>query len=106
MLEGGTDKLSAFLTGESGLMSRLESRVKPYTQTGGLLDNRNTALQSTISDVRDQREALERRTASLETRLLAQFNAMDSMVGQLMGTSNYLTGILDSLPGVVNQNKK
>lgn len=106
VLEGGTDKLSAFLTGENGLMSRLENRVKPYTQTGGLLDNRNTALQSTISDVRDQREALERRTASLETRLLAQFNAMDSMVGQLMGTSNYLTGILDSLPGVVNQNKK
>src|SRR5690606_8623946 len=90
---------------ENGLMSRLESRVKPYTQTGGLLDNRNTALQSTIADVRDQREALERRTASLESRLLAQFTAMDSMVGQLMGTSNYLTGILDSLPGVVKKSK-
>lgn len=105
VLEDGTDKLSTFLAGENGLMSRLESRVKPYTQTGGLLDNRNTALQSTIADVRDQREALERRTASLESRLLAQFNAMDSMVGQLMGTSNYLTGILDSLPGVVKKSK-
>lgn len=105
VLEDGTDKLSTFFAGENGLMSRLESRVKPYTQTGGLLDNRNTALQSTIADVRDQREALERRTASLESRLLAQFNAMDSMVGQLMGTSNYLTGILDSLPGVVKKSK-
>jgi len=27
------------------------------------------------------------------------------MVGQLMGTSNYLTGILDSLPGVVKKSK-
>ena len=105
VLENGTDKLSTFFAGENGLMTRLESRVKPYTQTGGLLDNRNTALQSTIADVRDQREALERRTASLEARLLAQFNAMDSMVGQLMGTSNYLTGVLESLPGVVKQSK-
>ncbi|GGI98551.1 flagellar filament capping protein FliD [Halopseudomonas pertucinogena] len=105
VLENGTDKLSTFFAGENGLMARLESRVKPYTQTGGLLDNRNTALQSTIADVRDQREALERRTASLEARLLAQFNAMDSMVGQLMGTSNYLTGVLESLPGVVKQSK-
>ncbi|MEJ6656995.1 MAG: flagellar filament capping protein FliD [Pseudomonas sp.] len=105
VLAGGTDKLSAFLTGDTGLMARLESRVKPYTQTGGLLDNRDAALQNTLSDVSDQREALTRRTASLEARLLAQFNAMDSMVGQLMGTSNYLTSVLDSLPGVAKQSK-
>lgn len=105
ILESGTDKLSGFFTGETGLMARLESRVKPYTQTGGLLDNRDTALQNTMSSVRDQREALERRTASLESRLLAQFNAMDSLVGNLMGTSNYLTGVLDSLPGVVKPSK-
>nr|WP_044501622.1 flagellar filament capping protein FliD [Pseudomonas saudimassiliensis] len=105
VLESGTDKLSAFFTGENGLMVRLESRVKPYTQTGGLLDNRDKALQNTMSSVRDQQEALERRTASLESRLLAQFNAMDSLVGNLMGTSNYLTGVLESLPGVVKPSK-
>lgn len=105
VLANGTDQLSTFLTGDTGLMTRLEGRVKPYTQTGGLLDNRDAALQTTLLDVRDQREALDRRVASLESRLLAQFNAMDSMVGQLMGTSNYLTSVLDSLPGVVKQSK-
>jgi len=105
VLETGVDKLAGFLTGEQGLMARLESQVKPYTETGGLLENRTKALQNTISDVSDQREALARRTASLESRLLAQFNAMDSLVGQLSGTSNYLSGVLDSLPGVVKQSK-
>ena len=105
VLETGVDKLSGFFTGENGLMARLEARVKPYTQTGGLLETRDKALQNTMTDVRDQREALVRRTASLEARLLAQFNAMDSLVGQLMGTSNYLTGVLDSLPGVVKKDK-
>jgi len=105
VIESGVDKLGEFLTGDTGLMARLERRVQPYTETGGLLDGRTKALQNTISDVSDQREALGRRTAQLESRLLAQFNAMDSLVGQLTGTSNYLSGVLDSLPGVVKQDR-
>lgn len=105
VLETGVDKVAGFLAGEQGLMTRLESRVKPYTETGGLLENRTKSLENTRTDVRDQREALARRTASLESRLLAQFNAMDKLVGQLSGTSNYLTGVLDSLPGVVKKSK-
>ncbi|MEH6566103.1 MAG: flagellar filament capping protein FliD [Halopseudomonas sp.] len=105
VIESGVDKLGDFLTGDTGLMARLENRVKPYTETGGLLDGRTKALQNTISDVSDQREALGRRTAQLESRLLAQFNAMDSLVGQLSGTSNYLSGVLESLPGVVKQDR-
>uniref|UniRef100_UPI00272CDC80 flagellar filament capping protein FliD n=1 Tax=Pseudomonas sp. TaxID=306 RepID=UPI00272CDC80 len=105
VLETGVDKVAGFLAGEQGLMTRLESRVKPYTETGGLLESRTKSLENTRTDVRDQREALARRTASLESRLLAQFNAMDMLVGQLSGTSNYLTGVLDSLPGVVKKSK-
>ena len=105
VIESGVDKLGDFLTGDTGLMARLENRVKPYTETGGLLDGRTKALQNTISDVSDQREALGRRTAQLESRLLAQFNAMDSLVGQLSGASNYLSGVLESLPGVVKQDR-
>lgn len=106
MIETGVDKLGAFLTGDTGLLARLEARVKPYTETGGLLDSRTKALQNTISNVSEQREALGRRTAQLESRLLAQFNAMDSLVGQLTGTSNYLGSVLDSLPGVVRQDRR
>ncbi|WP_394241739.1 flagellar filament capping protein FliD [Halopseudomonas laoshanensis] len=105
VIDSGVDKLGTFLTGDAGLLARLETRVKPYTETGGLLDSRTQSLQNTISSVSDQRDALGRRTVQLESRLLAQFNAMDSLVGQLTGTSNYLGSVLDSLPGVVKQDR-
>lgn len=106
VLENNYEKVSGFLTGEAGLMSRLEKKVEPYTQTGGILDSRTKSLQGTLSNVDAQRLQLNSRVAKLETRLMAQFNAMDAMVGQLASTSSYLEGVLSNLPGVVKQSKK
>ncbi|WP_304639801.1 flagellar filament capping protein FliD [Pseudomonas sp.] len=106
VMRNSFDQLSGMLTGSDGLMAKLESKVAPYTQTGGILDGRTKALQNTLSGLDAQREQLTRRVAKLETRLLAQFNAMDALVGQLSGTSEFLAGALANLPGVVRQDKK
>src|SRR5690606_16040297 len=103
VLENNFDQLGSFLTGKDGVLAKLESKVEPYTQTGGGRDSRTKGLQNTLASVDDQREQLTRRVGKLETRLLSQFNAMDAMIGQLSGTSNYLTSVLDSLPGVVKK---
>jgi flagellar hook-associated protein 2 len=94
------------LTGANGLMSRLEGRVEPYAGSGGILESRTNALQNTLSSVDDQREHQVRRMDKLETRLFSQFNAMDALVAQLSGTSDYLSGALDNLPGVVRQDRR
>lgn len=106
ILENSFDQLSGFLTGESGVLARLESKVDPYTQTGGILESRTKALQNTLSSVDDQRLQLGRRIDKLEARLFSQFNAMDSLVAQLSGTSDYLSGALNNLPGVVRQDRR
>ncbi len=106
VLEDNFTQLSGFLTGENGILARLESKVDPYTQTGGILESRTNALQNTLSSVDDQRLELGRRTEKLEARLFAQFNAMDSLVAQLSNTSNYLSGALSNLPGVVRQDNR
>jgi flagellar hook-associated protein 2 len=97
------DAVGAFFTGDTGLMKRLEQRIEGYAQTGGILDERMKGLQSTISDIDKQKETLNRRVEQLQTRLFAQFNAMDSLVGQLNQTSDRLAQALGSLPGVVKQ---
>lgn len=102
-LDDNFEQVNAFFTGEQGLMARLENKVKPYTESGGVLDNRTKALQNTISSVDDQREALTTRLTKLESRLFAQFNAMDALVSQMSSTSSFLTAQLDSLPGVVKK---
>ena len=97
------DAVGAFFTGDTGLMKRLEQRIEGYTQTGGILDERMKGLQSTISGIDKQKETLNRRIEQLQTRLFAQFNAMDSLVGQLSQTGDRLAQALGSLPGVVKK---
>ena len=106
VLKDNFEQLNGFLTGDTGLMARLNNKVDPYTQKGGILESRTTALQNTLSSVDDQREQLTRRIDKLEARLFSQFNAMDALVGQLSGTSDYLSGALDNLPGVVRQDRR
>lgn len=104
-LKGNFDAVSKLFTGDEGLMSRLDSKIAAYTETGGIIQQRQKALETTRSDITKQREDLARRVESMQSRLLAQFNAMESLVGQLNGTSDQLTSALSSLPGVVKSSK-
>lgn len=107
-LDNNLEQVNSFFTGEQGLMGRLDERVTPFTESGGILDNRTKALQNTLTGpggVDDQRETLAMRLSKMESRLFAQFNAMDALVSQMSSTSSFLTAQLDSLPGVVKKDK-
>lgn len=102
-LTNNFDAVGQFLTGDSGLMSRVDSRIGGYIQTGGVLEQRMKGLQTTLSDIDKQKETLARRVSQIQTRLFAQFNAMDSLVGNLTATSDRLAQALGSLPGLVKK---
>ncbi len=97
--------VAAYFTGDTGLAGRLGDRLKPYTDGGGILASRTDALQKTIEKVDKQKEDLTTRMKALEDRLYKQYNAMDSLVSQLMKTSDSLTQLFDSMPGFVTQKK-
>lgn len=105
-LDNNFAELPALFAGESGIASRLDEKLKPYTQTGGILEQRNKAMTETISDIDKQKENLARRVASLQERLYKQFNAMDMLVGQLSSTSSSLLASLENLPWTANNSKK
>ncbi|UGV29533.1 flagellar filament capping protein FliD [Halopseudomonas aestusnigri] len=102
-LDSNLDQVGEFFAGDKGLMTRLDAKVDPYTKSDGILDVRTKALQNTLTNVDEQRETLATRLEKLETRLLAQFNAMDTLVSQMTSTSTYLTSQLENLPGVVKK---
>ncbi len=97
------DKAAEFLSGENGLMGRLEAVVKPYLGTEGVLQQREKGLQTTISNIDKQREALNLRIEKVQARLYSQYNAMDMLVGRLQKTSESLANQLASLPGFVKK---
>lgn len=102
-LDNNFEQVNSFFTGDDGLMARLEARIKPFTETGGILESRTKGLQNTLSTVDEQREALNMRLTKLESRLFAQFNAMDQLVAQMSSTSTFLAGALANLPGSVKK---
>ncbi|TBU93897.1 flagellar filament capping protein FliD [Phytopseudomonas dryadis] len=105
VIKDNFEAVGAFFTGETGLMSRVDKRIDGFIQTGGIIEQRQKALQSTLTDIDKQKEKLNLRVEQMQTRLLAQFNAMDALVGQLNNTSSQLDQALSNLPGVVKKSK-
>lgn len=112
-LEIADDKLSTVLADDfvkfgqlfansDGFAVRLHELSDGFLKTEGIIEARTKGLEEKIDGFTDDRAALNERLASLETRLLRQFNALDSLLAQLSSTSNFLAQQLDNLPGVTN----
>ncbi|SEM73127.1 flagellar hook-associated protein 2 [Pseudomonas sp. ok272] len=84
-------------SGENGLLARMDKVIAPYTQTGGILDTRNTALAKTKTRLDNDQMALNRRIASLTDMLTKKYNAMDTLVGKLKATASNITSMFDAM---------
>lgn len=104
-LSDNYDAVAGFLTGDTGLMARLDAKVDSFVKSGGIIEQRMSGLQTTLKSVDVQREDHARRMEQVQTRLYAQYNAMDSLVSQLNQTSERLAQSLASLPGFVKKDK-
>jgi len=98
-LASNFDQVGELFASDSGIAKRLDSLIEGYIGSNGLIKSRTEGIQSTIVDLGEQRESLNRRLASLESRLLAQFTVMDTLVSTLNNQSSFLTQQLENLPG-------
>ena len=101
-LSGEFTNFGQLFSAENGFAVRLFDRVEGYLAGDGLLEARTDGLDAQIDDIGEQREASNERLLALESRLLRQFNALDSLIGELTNTSNFLSQQLASLPGFSN----
>lgn len=92
-------KFGQLFANTDGYAVRLFDLADGFLETDGIIEARTKGLTDKIEGFNDDREALNERLSSLETRLFRQFNALDSLLAQLSSTSNFLTQQLDNLPG-------
>jgi flagellar hook-associated protein 2 len=88
-----------FATSNVGVAARLDTLLAPYLDSDGVLDARDAGLKTSIADIAERREALNERLVALQKRYTREFNALDTLMSQLQGTSNFLTQQLSRLPG-------
>lgn len=93
----GGDIQALFSDTTKGLTTRMTSVLTPYTQTGGILDNRTTQLNKQQDEVDKQKDALDLLTTNLTSSMTAKYNAMDSVVAQLKNTNTTITSFFSSL---------
>ncbi|WP_223544346.1 flagellar filament capping protein FliD [Pseudomonas sp. A-B-19] len=96
-MSGQVQQLFSGTNATNGLLARMGTAIKPYIQTGGLLDQRNTNLQSVSKNLSNQQSALDLRVANMTKTLTAKYNAMDLLVGQMKATATNITSFFTSL---------
>jgi len=106
VLASNFDQVGELFAASNGLANTLDTVIEGYIGSSGIIDSRTTGLQTSIDGIAEQRETLDRRLVSIESRLLAQFTAMDIIVSSLQNQSSFLTQQLANLPGAVNPNKQ
>ena len=104
VLDENFDQVGELFSASNGLANTLDNAIKQYVSSAGILDTRTDGLQLRVDDITEQREALDRRLISLESRLLAQFTALDILVNSLSNQSDFLALQLDNLPGSIDPN--
>jgi len=89
---------SGSITFTRGFAGTLSSLVNEFLKTSGLIKEREDTINKDIERVEDDEQALNRRSEAYRARLMAQFQAMESIVRSLNSTGDFLDGIVDRLP--------
>lgn len=96
-MSGQVQQLFSGTDATNGLLARMGKAITPYVQTGGLLDQRNSNLQTVSKTLSDQQAALDLRVTNMTATLTAKYNAMDLLVGQMKATASSITSFFTSL---------
>ncbi|SFC24719.1 flagellar filament capping protein FliD [Pseudoalteromonas denitrificans] len=97
------DQFKELFSGTDGVGKKLATIVTEYKTTGGILDDRINGLQISSKDWDDEKINFEKRLSSTESRLYAQFLAMDQIVAKLTNTGTFLDNQLSNLPGFTSK---
>lgn len=90
-LDAGTTQVAALFADGSPVGDGIDRVAARYLDSGGAIAIRSDSLTASQRDLARQQERLDLRLAATETRLRAQFTALDSLLSQLQSTSSFLS---------------
>ncbi|MDR2876841.1 MAG: flagellar filament capping protein FliD, partial [Chromatiales bacterium] len=107
----GVAKLFTGTADESGAMSggyasNLDRIISGLLASNGPFSTATDGVNASIRDISKSLDDVQTRSLAYEERIRAQFNAMDTLVGQLRSTSNFLTQQLENLPTIGGNSSK
>lgn len=74
-----------------GYADTLDKLVESFVESDGAIAARSDGINASIETIEDRRMEMERRLQDVETRIRAQFTALDTLLGRMSATSQFLT---------------
>jgi flagellar hook-associated protein 2 len=105
-IEADGEAVAALFTGADGYATRLDELLEAYGGSGGILDSRTEGLNDRIERLNQDRLALDQRLQAMQRRLTDQFSAMDTLVGTLRSTSDFLSQQLVGLQALIGSRSR
>ncbi|MDZ7869453.1 MAG: flagellar filament capping protein FliD [Rheinheimera sp.] len=99
-LKDNFDGIAKLFGNADGFNVTITNLVTQFTQRGGLLENKETAIKNSLSKNTKDRDAYTRYIESYENTLRQRYGALDSQLGQLQSTSAMLSSQLASLSSI------
>jgi flagellar hook-associated protein 2 len=84
-------------TESTGIMQRFYNWTNEVLGSDGSLESKTDGLQSTLERNEDRQDSMQTRLDQMEKRLRAQYEALDTQMAALQGTSSYVTQMINSL---------
>lgn len=103
-LDNNLAEVGKLFASTDGVATRISAVIDTYIESDGVLTQRETSINSQISDVGDERRAFLERLADFEQRLIDQFTALDSAVAGFNSTRDFVTNALRSSSTSNNNN--
>jgi len=96
-LDDDLDDVVGMFTDSSGFGAAMREQIDVYTDTvDGTLESYKDSLEGQIRDLQDSVADYDYRINRYEERLRAQFAAMESFLGGMQGTSNYMAQMMST----------
>ncbi len=105
-LASNFDDVGQLFASSTGYAARLSTVVEEFVASDGPIESRIDGINSQLSDISDERAALDLRAEVLEKRYRGQFTALDQLVAELNTISSFLSQNLSSLPGFTRGNSR
>lgn len=100
--EGATGTFS--FTFSRGLGGELSQLLDSFMANDGTIKNREESINRQLKGIGNDQENLDRKMEAFQTRLTAQYLAMERIIASFKTTGNSLDGILDRLPFTASKN--
>ena len=97
LINGGSTGSRGTVNYSQGYAKQLDDFVGYALGATGPITSRTDGINKSVEDINKQVDAMNLRLATMQKTYLAEFNAMDTLVGQMKATSDYLTQQLSAL---------